>query len=603
MSGAGGVDATTSRGRRWASFMHAVALVWAAGRGAFLAVVGLFALSGLGVAVLLLIGNALLHEVIGHETAADLSPDVWWLVAAAIGIAGVVSFAGAAGAGMHRLLAERTIRHCSEVVLRLAGHVPLREFDSPAFHDTLQRAERAGSSTLPIAMAVPQFAGAVVGTVGIAAGLATISPWLVPITLLASVPLWWVGRVNSDEMYSFSFGNTPNDRARFHIERIVHGRPSAPEVRAFRLAPFLLGRWSVLYDERIDGIQQLVRRFVRRSAFGSVIGALVLGGVLLAVLWFVRRGDLGLGSAATACVAVLLLANRSQQAASSLAQTLEHGRYLEDFARVSARADEVRPLAPVEVPPFARLQVEDVTFTYPAATTQALVDVAFSVSSGEVIAIVGHNGSGKTTLAKLLCGLYEPTRGVVRWDGRPLAELTRDGGLSPVGVVFQDFGRYWFSGADNIGLGDVDRVGDRAAIERAARQAGAAEFLADLPNGLDTPLGVEVDGGADLSVGQWQRVAIARVLFRQAAFIVLDEPTASLDAEAEAALFQTIQDLRAGRTIVLISHRFSTVRTADRILVLDQGRLVEQGPHDELMALDGHYARMYRLQASAYADA
>ncbi|MGH3487193.1 MAG: ATP-binding cassette domain-containing protein [Actinopolymorphaceae bacterium] len=153
------------------------------------------------------------------------------------------------------------------------------------------------------------------------------------------------------------------------------------------------------------------------------------------------------------------------------------------------------------------------------------------------------------------------------------------------------------------GLGDVDRLDEREAIERAAHQAGAHEFLADLPKGMDTPLGVEVDGGADLSVGQWQRVAIARVLFRNASFIVLDEPTASLDAEAEAALFQTIHDLRAGRTIVLISHRFSTVRSADRILVLDKGRLVEQGPHEDLMALDGHYARMYRLQASAYVDA
>ncbi|WP_349694037.1 ABC transporter ATP-binding protein [Actinopolymorpha sp. B11F2] len=575
----------------------------AADRVSFLAVVGLFAVSGLGVAGLVLIGNVLLHELIADGAGSSVSSRIWWLVAAAIGVAGAVSFAGAAGAGMHRLLAERTIRYCDEVVLRLTGQVPLREFDSPTFHDRLERARNGTQRALPLAMAVPQLLGAVVGCVGLAVGLAVVSPWLVPITLLASLPLWLAGRSNSEEMYSFSFGDTPNDRARFHIQRITNDRQSAPEVRAFRLAPYLHMRWSKLYDERIDGIAALVRRFIRRSALGSLVGSIVLGGVILVVLYFVRRGDLSLGSAATACVAVLLLANRSQQAATSLAQTMEHGLLLEEFVQLRDWAQRTQPERSAEVEPFTKLTVEDVSFSYPSAPNVALDGVKFDIATGEVVAIVGHNGSGKTTLAKLLCGLYEPTGGVVRWDGRPLAELTRDGGLSSVGVVFQDFGRYWFSAADNIGLGDVDRVGERAAIERAARQAGAEEFLTKLPNGFDTPLGVEVEGGADLSVGQWQRVAIARVLFRQAAFIVLDEPTASLDAEAEAALFQTIQDLRAGRTIVLISHRFSTVRTADRILVLDQGRLVEQGPHDELMALDGHYARMYRLQASAYADA
>ena len=329
----------------------------------------------------------------------------------------------------------------------------------------------------------------------------------------------------------------------------------------------------------------------------------MLGGVILVVLYLVRRGDLTLGSAATACVAVLLLANRSQQAATSLAQTMEHGLHLEEFVELRDLTERVRPDPPAELGPLTTLTVEDVSFSYPSATKLALDQVSFDIAAGEVIAIVGHNGSGKTTLAKLLCGLYEPTAGTIRWDGRPVSELAGGGGLSQVGAVFQDFGRYWFSAADNIAVGDIERTSDRTAIEDSARQAGAEEFLNQLPNGFDTPLGVEVEGGADLSVGQWQRVAIARVLFRKASFIVLDEPTASLDSEAEAALFETIQGLRAGRTVVLISHRFSTVRSADRILVLHEGRLVEQGSHDELMALDGRYTRMYQLQSRAYVDA
>lgn len=598
-------DAPAPSRRAKASIIPAIRLVSAAGGRTFAAVVALFAISGLGVAALLLVGNALLHELIAHGEGTDAPARVWWLVIAAIAIAAAVSFAQAAGAGLHRLLAERTIRYCNEIVLRLTSHVPLREFDSPQFHDRIDRGNRrATDSPLIIAMALPQLLGAVVGSAGIAVGLAVVSPWLVPITLLACLPLWFTGKANSEEMYSFNFGSTPNDRERFHIERIARGRESAPEVRAFRLAPFLLTRWSALYDERIDGIRAIVRRFVRRSALGGIVGAIVIGGVLLAVLFFVRRGDLTLGSAATACVAVLLLANRSQQAATSLAQTREHGLYLDEFAGLRDWADRLdEPGGQVEVAPFRTLAVDRMSFRYPSATTKALDGVSFDITAGEVIAIVGQNGSGKTTLAKLLCGLYAPEAGTVTWDERPVSELTTDGGLSEVGVVFQDFGRYWFSAADNIGIGDVDRMGDRAGIEEAAREAGAVEFLEELSQGYDTPLGAELEGGADLSVGQWQRVAIARLLFRGASFVVLDEPTASLDAEAEAALFETIQGLRSGRTVVLISHRFSTVRSADRILVLHEGHLVEQGSHEALMAAGGRYARMYRLQSRAYVDA
>ena len=596
----GRVAANRARG---ASLLRAISIVSAADRTSFLAVVCLFAVSGLGVAGLVLIGNVLLHELIAKGAGSSVSAQIWWLVAAAIGVAGAVSFAGAAGAGLHRMLAERTIRYCNEVVLRLASQVPLREFDSPTFHDRLERARNGTQSSLPIAMAVPELLGALVGCVGLTVGLAVVNPWLVPITLLASVPLWLAGKSNSEEMYSFSFGNTPNDRARFHLERITNDRQSAAEVRAFRLAPYLFGRWSQLYDERIDGIAALVRRFIRRSALGSLVGSIVLGGVILVVLYFVRRGDLTLGSAATACVAVLLLANRSQQAATRLAQTMEHGLHVAEFVELRDWAERMQPERPVTVEPLTTLNVEGVSFSYPSGSDLALDRVGFEIAAGEVIAIVGHNGSGKTTLAKLLCGLYEPTAGAIRWNGRPVSELAGGGGLSEVGVVFQDFGRYWFSAADNIAVGDVDRRSDRAAIEDSARQAGAEEFLARLPSGFDTPLGVELEGGADLSVGQWQRIAIARVLFRNASFIVLDEPTASLDAEAEAALFETIQGLRAGRTVVLISHRFSTVRSADRILVLHEGRLVERGSHDELMALNGRYTRMYQLQSRAYVDA
>ncbi len=583
------------------SLLRAVTLVRSAGGGAFPAVIALFAISSLGLVVELLIGNALLHEIIRHGDRHGLSERAGWLLGAIVVLAGIVAFATAAGAGLHRLLAERTIRFCTEAVLVVAANVPLSEFDTPEFHDRIQRARANAMSPLQIAMAVPQLVGAVVGAVAVTAGLAVVSPWLVPIVLLSAIPLWVVGARNSDEMYSFSFGNTPSDRARQHIEALVLRRETAPEVRAFRLGGFLCSRWSGLYDERLAGIRALVRRFVRRAGAGAALGSAVIGIAFLLVLLLVRRGDLTLGAAATACVAVLMLANRAQQAASSLAQTTEHALYVEDFLTLRAWSRRLRPAPTVEVEPFRRLEVDAVSFSYAGASTAAVENVSLAIGAGEVIAVVGQNGSGKTTLAKLLAGLYQPTAGRIRWDDRDLASLTIDGGLSQVGVVFQDFGRYWFSAADNIGVGRIDRLADRAGIERAAVEAGASDLIGGLPSAFDTPLGVEVDGGVDLSGGQWQRIAIARVLFRDASFLILDEPTAALDAEAEAALFETIRGLAAGRSVVLISHRFSTVRSADRIVVMHAGHLVEQGDHDALMAAGGRYARMYSLQASAYA--
>jgi ATP-binding cassette, subfamily B, bacterial len=246
--------------------------------------------------VLLLGGNALLRELMSSRGASHLSGRVWLLVAAALVVAAAVAFSTAMGAALHRLLIERTIRYCTDIVLRVAAHVPLRDFDTPEFHDRLMRASQEGiRSALPIAMAVPQLAAAVVTGAGISGGLAVVSPWLVPITLLAGIPLWLTGRRNSAEMYTVFFGLTPNDRSRFHIEEIIRGRASAPEVRAFGLASFLLSRWSTLYDARIEEIRGTARRYIRRSALGSLLGSMVLGLVLVVLLLLLDHGVLDLG--------------------------------------------------------------------------------------------------------------------------------------------------------------------------------------------------------------------------------------------------------------------------------------------------------------------
>ena len=246
---------------------------------------------------------------------------------------------------------------------------------------------------------------------------------------------------------------------------------------------------------------------------------------------------------------------------------------------------------------FGELAIEDVHFTYPGSSTPALRGVDLTIRSGEVVALVGENGSGKTTLAKLLAHLFLPGSGRILWDGVDVAHLDPAAIQQQISVIFQDFVRYQLSAADNIGLGRSAALSDRDAIVNAASQAGADEFLGGLEKGYETILS-KAFGGIDLSVGQWQRVALARAFFRDASFIILDEPTASLDARAEHALFDTIRELRQGRTVLLISHRFSTVRSADRIYVLKDGTIVESGTHGELMGLRGLYTELYNLQAS-----
>lgn len=587
---------------RLGSVLGAIALVRRAGGGAFVATLILFAVSSLGLVVELMIGNQLLSVLVGHGHDAALTRQIWAMLIGVVVISGIVAFAGSAGAGLHRLLTERTMRHCSSITLALAARVPLWEFESPEFHDRLERVRQNHNSPIQIAMAVPQLVSAAIGAMAVLAGLAVIDPILVPITLLSAVPIWLTGRSNSDEMYNFSFGHAPYDRARFNLESIINKRESAAEVRAFRLSGYLTDRWSKSYDDRIREITRLVRTFVRRSALGAGIGSLVLVAVFVIILLLVGRDAMTLTGAAAACVAVLLLANRCQQAATSAAQLVEQSRYVQEFLDLGTWSQTLPMPRTIDVPPFRVLRADKISFSYPASDRLALDQVSFSIRQGEVIAIVGQNGSGKTTLAKLLAGLYPTTTGLISWDKTPLSEITQDGGLSAVGVVFQEFGHYWFSAADNIAVGAVERAADHDAIRAAADRAGVTEFVTELSHGFDTPLGVEVEGGTDLSGGQWQRIAIARVLFRDASFLIMDEPTAALDSEAEAALFETIADLAEGRTVVLISHRFSTVRSADRILVLDHGRLIEHGSHTELMALDGRYARMYSLQAKAYAS-
>jgi ATP-binding cassette, subfamily B, bacterial len=395
---------------------------------------------------------------------------------------------------------------------------------------------------------------------------------------------------------------TPGDRQRDYIQHILMGRNAAKEVRAFNLASFLRGRYDRLYDERIEELRKLARRRTGRSLIGSLTSSGVTVGTIGMLSWLYVSGRMGLAAAGAAVFGLYQLASRLRNLHFSATSLYEATLFIRDYSSFLTLEPEVEAAEGSRPAPesFDTLSVEDVSFTYPESDRPAVDRVTLEIRKGEVVAFVGENGSGKTTLAKLLAGLYRPERGRIRWDDVNLAEVDADELRRSVAVIFQDFERYLLPARENVGLGRKERIEDLAAVIEAATRADAHEFLDSLPEGYETMLGREFSGGYDLSIGQWQRVALARAFFRDAPFVILDEPTASLDARAESNLFARMRELLHGRSVVLISHRFSSVRSADRIYVMHDGRVVEQGSHDELMALDGLYAELFTLQARAY---
>jgi ATP-binding cassette subfamily B protein len=597
----------------------AVRMAWAAAPRELLLVFGLQAVGGLGLVAPILAGRELLARVVatgGFEGV--LLPG-----AAVLLLLGVTNLAGVIAAGRDDILSELLNRHATRRILEVAGEVDLEEFERPAFHNRLERASTSAAlRPYQLAQGLGGLAQALLGAAGVAVALAAIEPLLLPVTVVAAVPLWVAGVRSGHVLFAALMRLTPAERERSYLVYLLTRRESATEVRAYGLARYLRDRWERRTDQRLDEIRQMVRLRLKITLLARVTSGAVLGGVLALLAVLTTTGRLAVADAGAAAGAVLLLAARLRLAATGTDQLFEAAPFVADLREFVAPPHAVPPAeaggaaegdrpgsrsvnggrsrsAPAG---FDRLTVSGVHFTYPAADRPALRGVDLHLRAGEVVALVGENGSGKTTLAKLLCRLYRPRAGRISFDGRDIAGLPPEAVRDLVAVLFQDFQRYLLTAADNVAVGRWQRAGDRAGVAAAAAAAGADTFLSALPDGYATLLGPQFAGGTDLSGGQWQRVALARAFFRDAPFVILDEPTATLDARAEAELFDRIRALLAGRTVLLISHRFSTVRSADRIYVLAGGRVAEHGTHGELMALGGRYAELFTLQAAGYLD-
>lgn len=545
--------------------------------------------------------QALLAALIAVEAGTAATP----LVAPLVALAAITAFQSVSGAwveGQQRLLGELTARAVWSRVLAVAGRVGLASFETPSFYDHLQRVQmQAVGRPFVVVQSVIGLIGGVAGLVAAVVALLIIEPWLLPLVLLGAIPSLLAARAASRMEFTFAVQQTPRIRLRDYYARTMTGRDEAKEVRANDQAATLSERYRQVNRDFVSYLRVYLRRRSLVFSIGGLGGAVALIASAVVVIVFLTRGRLSVSEAGAAVLAARLLAQQVSAAISSAQAIGESQLFLDDLEAFVERAPAA-PASDSDDPPgpFQTLNARDVEYSYPETSRLVLRGVSLTVRRGQVVALVGENGSGKTTLAKILAGLLEPDRGTVEWNDTPLRVLDASLVRRQIAMVFQDYVRYWLSAWDNIALGAPARVPTMHSVEEAARQAGAHAFISSLPEAYDTLLSKAFAGGVDLSTGQWQRMALARAFFRDAPLVILDEPAAALDARAEHALFQSLRSLRSGRTVLFVSHRFATVQEADAIYVLHDGAVVEHGTHDELVRMDGRYAELYRLQASAY---
>jgi ATP-binding cassette subfamily B protein len=581
-------------------------MVWQSARKPFAALIGLQILNAVALVFQVIAIQLALTAVLTISASAGGGGVPWSLVQPVLLLAGATALTAVIAsvqAGLGRYAGELVAAVMWQRVLHVATRVDLRKFESARFYDRLQRVQ-ASALTRPyqITYGLVGTIGAVVASIGLLVAIMLVQPALLPLLLIAGVPVLITSRRQSQLEFDFLARQTQSMRLRTYLTWVQTGRDEAKEVRAFGLARNFGKRLNTLYAEYLRDLAQHLLQRSRLGAIGSLGSAVLLALTLVLLVWLISTGRLSIAAAAAALVAIRLLASQVQNGFTGVQAIFESGLFIDDldgFLTLAPAAEggsrEIAP--PAE---FRRIRADAVSFSYPGRSQLALQAANIEINSGEVVALVGENGSGKTTLAKVIAGLYEPGSGAVRWDGIDVRGFRPELFRERVAIIFQDFVRYALSAEENIAIARPDDEIDHAAIREAAKIADADAFLSALPAGYQTPLSRRFAGGYELSGGQWQKVAIARAFYRRAPLVIIDEPTASLDARAEYELFSSLHEVLRGRTALIISHRFSTVRTADRIYVLDHGRVVEHGSHDELMDLGGRYAELFHLQASAY---
>ena len=562
------------------------------------------AITALSPLALLAVARLIIDAVVRHiSTAEPLRHDFWWLVGLEFGLACLTSIFNRVVDYCDTLLADKFIRHISVRIMHHASRLDLANYEDPLFHDKLERARVQATDRLGMVQQLGRLVQQVITTVTLAASILLFSPWLL-IVLVACVIPAFLGESHFAFLgYAQAFRQTPVKRQIDYLRFLGASKDSAKELKLFGLSKFLTDRFQQLSDDIYIQNVSLAKRRLFASSLLSLLTTVGYYGAYAYVILETIQGKMSVGTLTFLTGAIAGASANLQMIFSTFSSIADQSLFLTDLLQFFAVKPTVfsKPNA-LKAPQPIKIGIEfrDVSFSYPGGGRPILKNLNLFLKPDERIALIGENGEGKTTIVKLLTRLYDPTFGQVLLDGVDLREYDLEDYSSNIAVIFQDFMRYDMTAWENIAVGQIGSRENLDKVELAAKKSLAEGVIKKLPRGYEQMLGRRFETGVDLSGGEWQKVALARAYLRDAQILVLDEPTAALDARSEHEVFERFAELTKGKMALLISHRFSTVKMADRIIVLERGVIAEEGRHEQLMAHGGRYAEMFELQAASY---
>src|SRR5438445_5028132 len=537
------------------------------------------------------------------STHGPIPSRLWWLVLAEFGLAVVSSIVTLMIDYSDSLLANKYTRHVSIQVMKHASELDLTAYEDPAFYDRLERARVQATDRLVMIQSIGRLELQLITAVAWSLAVMLYSPWLMLLLTLAVLPAF-LGETHFAFLgYAKNFQQTPIRRQLDYLRQAGGTKEAAKELKLFNLGDFFTQRFAKLSDIIYEQDVALARR---RLGVGSALSFVSTAGYYSAyayVIWRTMVGKLSIGAFYFLTNAILQASSNIQQVFSTLSGIADQALFLHDLLAffemkptIRSKPNALRAPRPIQ----HGFEFRDVCFHYPGTERMVIDRLNFHLHPGERVALIGENGQGKTTIVKLITRLYDPTAGEILLDGVDLREYDLEDLYREIGVIFQDFMRYEMTARENIAVGKIEEVDNAVSVESAASKSLADEVIARLGAGYEQMLGRRFEGGVDLSGGEWQKLALARAYLRDSQLLILDEPTAALDARSEYQVFQRFAELTAGKMALFISHRFSTVRMADRIVVLENGRIAEEGTHETLTRMGGRYAEMFELQAASY---
>jgi ATP-binding cassette, subfamily B, bacterial len=551
---------------------------------------------------LLAVGR-LIIKAVDVASGTPLRPHFWWLVGLEFGLACLASILNRGVDYCDTLLADKFIRHISVRIMYHASRLDLASYEDPLFHDKLERARVQATDRLGMVQQLGRLVQQVITTVSLAASILFFSPWLLVVLIACVIPAFLGESHFAFLGYAQAFRQTPVKRQIDYLRFLGASKDSAKELKLFGLSKYLTDRFQKLSDDIFVQNVALAKRRLLASSLLSLLTTVGYYGAYAYVILETVRGEMTVATLVFLTGAIAGASANLQMIFSTFSSIADQSLFLTDLLQFFAVRPTVfsKPNAIKTPRPIKQgIEFREVSFSYPGSDRPILRNLNLFLKPDERIALIGENGEGKTTIVKLLTRLYDPTAGQILLDGVDLREYDLDDYALNIAVIFQDFMRYDMTAWENIAVGQIGARENLAQVELAAKKSLAEGVIQKLPNGYDQMLGRRFETGVDLSGGEWQKVALARAYLRDAQILVLDEPTAALDARSEHEVFERFAELTKGKMALLISHRFSTVKMADRIIVLEKGVIAEQGRHEQLMAHGGRYAEMFELQASSY---